>query len=71
MPLTEKQIVNIHAFPSDTVKELLYECIERLGVVDIEEAEIALRVQRSRIYQLMNDDNTLKIGKHKFLMINI
>lgn len=71
MPLTEKQITNIHKLHTQDVKEILYECIERLGVVDIEEAEIALRVQRSRIYQLMNDDNTLKIGKHKFLMINI
>jgi hypothetical protein len=70
MPLTQKQIENIHALPPETVKELLYECIEKLGVVDIEEAETALSVQRSRIYQLMQPNNTLKIGKHKFLMLN-
>lgn len=71
MALTKTQIKNIHALPPDMVKEILDECIERLAVCDIEEACNVLKVQRSRIYQLMNNNNTLKIGKHKFLMINI
>ncbi len=56
--------------PLDDVKAILNECIEALGITDIETTCFALNVQRSRIYQIMNSDNTLQIGKHKYLMIN-
>lgn len=54
----------------DEIKLLLDICIDELGIVDVKEAMYILNVNRSRIYQIMNDNNTLKIGNHKFLMIN-
>jgi len=51
-------------------KELLDICIDDLGVVDTPDVMKILNVNRSRIYQIMNDKNTLKIGKHKYLMLN-
>lgn len=67
---TEKQKNNIANLKADDLKEILDICIEELGVVDVQSAMKILAVNRSRIYQLMKDNNTLKIGKHKFIMIN-
>lgn len=69
--ITKQQINNLHKLPKDDVKIILDECIEILGVVDVKTAKSALGYKnRSRIYQLMNDNNKLTIGNHKFLMIN-
>ena len=56
---------------SDDERLLLLDiCIDDLGVVDVNDAMYILNVNRSRIYQIMDDNNSLKIGKHKYLMIN-
>ncbi len=68
--MTEQQKDNISKLSKEDLKELLDICIEELGVIDIQEAKLALGVSRQRIYQLMKKDNTLTIGIHKFLMIN-
>ena len=52
-------------------KELLGACLDDLGVIDTPSATKLLKVSRSRVYQIMNDFNTLEIGKHKFLMLNV
>lgn len=69
--ITQKQISNLHKLPLSDINLILDECIEALGVCDVPTACEALAVQRSRIYQLMTDNNTKKIGMHKFLMINL
>jgi hypothetical protein len=69
--ITEQQLCNIHKLPLEDISLILDECIEALGVCDIENSCNALGVQRSRIYQLMNSENTKEIGIHKYLMINI
>ena len=68
--MTELQKQNVSKMSASDLRELLDICIEELSVVDVNEAMIALKVGRQRVYQLMNDNNTLKIGKHKFLMLN-
>jgi tRNA U38,U39,U40 pseudouridine synthase TruA len=68
--ITQEKLNKLHELNKEEVKQILDECIEVLGVCDISESCEALNVQKSRIYQLMNDKNTLQIGKHKFLMIN-
>lgn len=69
--ITEKQLCNIHKLPLEDINLILDECIEALGLCDIQTSCYALGVQRSRIYQLMNKYNTKKIGRHKYLMINM
>jgi hypothetical protein len=69
--LTEKQKNNIHRLPFEEQLEILDICIDALGIEDIEGAKNALGVSRSRVYQLMDKKNTLKIGKHRFPCINI
>lgn len=69
--ITEQQKNNIANLTLDDLKEILDICIDELGAADIETAMKALDINRSRVYQVMNDTNTLKIGKHKFLLINI
>ena len=68
--ITEQQKQNIASLPIDDLIEILYICKEELGIVDVPEAMHALGVSRVRVYQLMNENNTFTIGKHKFLMIN-
>lgn len=64
-------MTDLSKLTDNQVKELLYECIEVLGVADIDSARMALGVSRCRIYQLMKPENTITIGKHKFLCINL
>jgi predicted XRE-type DNA-binding protein len=69
--ITQKQISNLHKLPLSDISLILDECIEALGLCDIKTSCEALGVQRSRIYQLMDENNVKNIGIHKFLMINI
>jgi hypothetical protein len=68
--ITEKKLNNIEKLELEDVKQILYKCLLVLGVEDIENARGIFGVNRSRIYQMMIDKNTLQIGKHKFLMTN-
>ena len=68
--LSQEKLNSLHKLQQLEVEQILYECIEILGVVDIQEACEALNVQRSRIYQIMNEKNIIIIGKHKYLKLN-
>ena len=68
--ISQEKLNSIHRLELPEVVQILDECIEALGLTDIETARQALGVNRSRVYQLMNDKTSYKIGKHKFLMIN-
>ncbi len=68
--LTELQKNNIAKLNQEDLIEILDICIDELGICDIAEARKALGVGRQRVYQLMNENNTFKLGNHKFLMIN-
>ena len=52
-------------------KKVLDNCIDDLGIVDVQTAMQLLSVNRSRIYQIMNKNNTMNLGKHKYLMLNV
>lgn len=52
-------------------KQLLDICIDDLGVIDTPLVQNLLHINRSRVYQIMKPGNTLAIGKHKFLMLNV
>lgn len=69
--MDKEKLNNIYNLQSLEIKEILYTCIDALGAVDINESCNALGVKRARIYQLMNENNTIKIGNHKYLCINL
>ena len=68
--VTEKQLSNIYNLPKEDLRQILDVCIDALGMVDVQDGCNALGIGRARLYQLMNDQNTLKIGIHKFYLIN-
>ena len=69
--IQEHKLNNICNLEFEEIKQILDTCIDVLGVVDINEAKNALCIGRQRVYQLMNEKNTIKIGNHKFLSINL
>lgn len=69
--IQEKKLSNIYNLNYDEIKQILYTCIDVLGMIDVEEAQQALGVGRQRVYQLMNENTTIKIGTHKFICINL
>lgn len=69
--ITDKQKLNIYKMSTVDKMELLNICIEELGVVDVPTCAKIFDISRGRVYQKMNDKNTLPIGKHKFPMANV
>lgn len=69
--LSEDKLNNIHKLNPKEVLQIFHECEEYLGLVSISEASHILGRSKRRIYQLMNDSNTIIIGIHKFLCINL
>ena len=69
--VTEKQLDNVYNLPLEDIRLVLDVCIEALGVVDIQDAQKILHINRSRVYQKMNDNNSIRIGKHKYPCINL
>jgi len=69
--ISREKLNNIHKLSLEEVKQILYECIEALGLSDINEAKEALGISRGRIYQKMNENNSLQLGIHKLPMINL
>ena len=69
--LQQEKLNNIHKLKNEEVLQILHECVEALGLVDMETATMALGVSKRRIYQLMNDNNSLVAGKHKLPLINL
>lgn len=70
--LNDLQKANINRLPAQMCIEIMHECAERLGLVDIKEAEEALGVKRRSVYDQMKSGKILKfeIGRHKFPCIN-
>lgn len=69
--LSQDKLNNIHKLKQDEILQIFHECEEALGLVDIEDASHILAIRKRRVYQLMNDSNSIKIGRHKFPLINI
>lgn len=69
--LTQEKLNNIHKLPLSEVKQILNECEEALGVTDMETASNVLGIGKRRVYQLMNEGNSISIGSHKFICINL
>jgi hypothetical protein len=69
--LTQEKLNNIHKLKLDEIFQIFHECEEALGIIDLEDSSKILGIGKRRIYQLMNDSNSIKIGRHKFPCINI
>ena len=72
MMLTEKQRNNIYHLDTETQLEIMHECAEALGLVDISEYQRATCVKRRIIHNRMNNGKikTFDIGIHKFPLLN-
>jgi hypothetical protein len=72
MSLTEEQRNNIYHLDSETQIEILHECVEALGIVDVPTYEKVMNERRRTIYDKIDKGKikTLDIGIHKFPMIN-
>lgn len=70
--LNEKQKANIHRFDAQMCIDVMHECADRLGLVDIQQYEDIVGTKRRSIYDGMESGKILKfeIGKHKFPCIN-
>lgn len=70
--LTENQRANINRLSAQTCIEIMHECAERIGLVDIEEAAEALGIKRRSVYDRMESGKlgVFEIGKHKFPCVN-
>ena len=71
--LTEKQIHNIRKLDKETLQQIMHECAEVLGLVDVEEASEVLMIAKRTLYDKMKSGAIGKfiIGKHIFPLINI
>jgi predicted DNA-binding transcriptional regulator AlpA len=69
--LSQEKLNNIHKLKSEEILQIFHECEEYLGLVDMEESEKILGISKRRVYQLMNQNNSIEIGKHKFPCINL
>jgi len=69
--LSQDKLNNIHKLKHEEILQIFHECEEVLGIVDLEESKKALGIGKRRIYQLMNENNSIKIGRHKFPCINL
>jgi len=72
MGLTEKQRNNIYHLNFNTQLEIMHECAEALGLVDIKTCEKIRGLSRRTIYDKIkkNKLKTFNIGIHKFPCIN-
>jgi DNA invertase Pin-like site-specific DNA recombinase len=71
--LTEKQRNNINKLDSETVIEILNECIERLGIVSIKEyIKITGEKKRTVYWKIKNNKiRYIEIDNNKFIIINL
>jgi hypothetical protein len=72
MGLTKEQKQNLHQLDTDTCVEILHECAERLGLVDVSTyCEVMGRKKRS-VYYAIEEGRIpcIEIGKQKLLIIN-
>lgn len=69
--IEQKKLNNIHKLELDEVLQIFHECVEALGITDLDEAKTVLSISKRRIYQIMNPTNSVNYGKHKVPCINI
>ena len=69
--LSEDKLNNIHKLKPDEIVQIFHECEEALGLVDLTDSSNILGISKRRVYQLLNNKNSLVIGKHKFPFINL
>ncbi len=71
--LTEQQRNNINKLDSETVIEILNECIERLGIVSIKEyIKITGEKKRTVYWKIKNNKiGYIEIDNNKFIIINL
>lgn len=70
--LTKKQIRNIHKLDADTCIEIMHECAERLGVVNVDDYIKVLGGKRRTVYANLERGSIkhVVIGGKKFPCIN-
>jgi len=69
--LSREKLNNIHRLELEEIKQIFHECVEALGLVDIETASMLLCVSKRRVYQLMNNNNSITVSRHKLPLINL
>jgi hypothetical protein len=69
--LTPEKLNNIHKLNPDEVRQIFLECVEYWGLEDMDTAEKLLGISKRRIYQKMNENNSISIGRHKLPCINL
>lgn len=71
--LSEQQRNNINKLDSETVIEILNECIERLGIVSIKEyIKITGEKKRTVYWKIKNNKiRYVEIDNNKFIIINL
>ena len=50
--------------------ELLYTCIDNLDLMSVQDTAQALAITRGRVYQRINDSNSIDLLGHKAILIN-
>jgi hypothetical protein len=70
--LTDNQKANIQHLDAQTCMELMHICADRVGLVDIDEAQEALGLKKRAVYNRMKCGKLRKfqIGKHVYPCIN-
>ena len=73
MALTRIQRKNIQALDTDTVIEILHECVERLGLVSVKEyCEIHDRKPRVTYLDIQNEKiKSIKLSENIYCIINM
>ncbi|MFA5300690.1 MAG: hypothetical protein WC389_21080 [Lutibacter sp.] len=69
--ITREKLNNLRRLPLEDIFQIFHECVGALAIADMDEAEHALGISKRRIYQLMNDKNSVSLGKHEFPCINL
>jgi len=69
--ITQQKLNNIHKLQPNEVLQIFHECVEYLGLSDMESAELILGKSKRRIYQLMTPKNSLFLCKHKLPFVNL
>lgn len=69
--LTNDKLNNIHKLNSDEVIQILHECVEYIGMADIETASRVLGISKRRLYQKLTPSNHLKLGIRIIPFINL
>lgn len=69
--LTQEKLYSLRRLPDEEKLQILLECIGDLCVSDMEDSKNILILSKRRIYQKLNDKNSIKIGRHIFPCINI